>query len=288
MIKEKLNFLVIEGYGKSSRDALGVGGMTLASDLYRQMLLSLAPKATVDIVTPADSDTRIPSGVELKSYDGAAMTGSNLSVLDSENPSVRSQVELQRELFRQGVPSFGSCWAMQVGTVAAGGKVDINPKGREMGFGRKIRLTEDGKNHPMYNGKGEVFDVFASHEDEITVPPPNSKVLAGNSVSDVQALEIIHESGAMWSVQYHPEYNTKEMAALIRCREERLIKMGFFANAAEIEEYTNRLDTLYEDPGRKDAAWNLGIDEDILDDNLRCLEAHNWIEFLVLPRAAKK
>ena len=77
MIKENLKFLVVEGYGKSTRDELAVGGMSLASDLYRQMLLSLAPNAIVDIVTPADADARVPSGVELKSYDGAAMTGSN-------------------------------------------------------------------------------------------------------------------------------------------------------------------------------------------------------------------
>jgi len=288
MTKENLKFLVVEGYGKSSRDELAVGGMSLASDLYREMLLSLAPNAIVDVVTPADADARVPFGAELKSYDGAAMTGSNLSVTDSDNPAVRSQIELQREFFRQGVPSFGSCWALQVGAVAAGGKVDINPKGREMGFGRKIRLTDDGLNHPMYRGKNKVFDVFASHEDEVSVPPPNSKVLAANSVSDVQALEISHDKGIMWSIQYHPEYDTKEMAALIRCREERLIRMGFFADASEIKEYTNRLDALYEDPNRKDAAWNLGIDEDILDEEVRRLEVRNWIEFLVLPSTSSK
>ncbi len=281
MIRENLKLLVIEGYGRASRDELAAGGMSLASDLYKQMLESLAPNATIDVITPADADARIPAGVELKSYDGAAMTGSNLSVLDSDNPAVRSQIDLQRELFRLGVPSFGSCWALQVGTVAAGGKVDINPKGREMGFGRKIRLTDEGRGHPMYRGKNAVFDVFASHEDEITVPPANSRILAGNSISDVQALEITHDKGVMWSVQYHPEYNTKEMAALIRCREERLIRMGFFADAAEIKDYTGRLDLLFDDPRRKDAAWNLGIDDDILDENVRRLEARNWIESLV-------
>ena len=284
MISDNLKFLVIEGYRKSSRDDLEAGGMTLASVLYENMLKSIAPNATVDIVTPADADANIPSGVELRSYDGAAMTGSNLSVLDGDDPSVRAQIDLQKELFKQGVPSFGSCWALQVGVVAAGGRVDINPKGREMGFGRKIRLTVDGLNHPMYRGKPDVFDVFASHEDEISVPPENSKVLAGNSVSDVQALEITCDNGVMWSVQYHPEYNTREMASLMRCREERLIRMGFFADAQEMQDYTQKLDALYDDPTRKDAAWNLGIDDDILDANIRCCETRNWIEHLVLPR----
>ncbi|MDE0309917.1 MAG: hypothetical protein OXI60_08835 [Acidiferrobacterales bacterium] len=101
MIGENLKFLVVEGYGKASRDELVAGGMSPASDLYRQMLLSLAPNSTVDIVTPADADARLPSGVELKSYDGVAMTGSNLSVTDSDNPAVLSQISLQQEVFRQ-------------------------------------------------------------------------------------------------------------------------------------------------------------------------------------------
>ena len=64
--------------------------------------------------------------------------------------------------------------------------------------------------------------------------------------------------------------------------------MGFFADSSEIKAYTKRLDALSEDPNRKDAAWNLGIDEDILDEEVRRLEARNWIEFLVLPSASRK
>ena len=124
-----------------------------------------------------------------------AITGSNLSVLDADNPAVQRQVELQKALFEQGVPSFGSCWALQVGAVAAGGEVRVNPKGREMGFARKIRLTEDGSNHPMYQGKPEVFDAFASHEDEVIGAPPTSKVLSGNHISGVQAMEISYGKG---------------------------------------------------------------------------------------------
>ena len=43
---------------------------------------------------------------------------------------------------------FGSCWGLQVITAAAGGSVRKNPKGREIGFGRGIRLTEAGRKHP--------------------------------------------------------------------------------------------------------------------------------------------
>ncbi len=283
MINEPLRLLVVEGYEKQARDELVAGGMTVASDLYANMLASIAPKATIDIIAPADAQSYVPNDFELRSYDGVAMTGSSLSVLDMNKNSVRAQIELLKEVFELGIPSFGSCWAMQVGVVAAGGKVDINSKGREMGFARKVQLSQNGIKHPMYTGKPSVFDCFASHEDEIVAIPENSTVLSGNSMSKVQALEIQYGKGVMWTVQYHPEYNTHELAALIRCRRQRLINMGFFSNEAELEVYCRKLDELHKNPNKKDAAWALGIDEDILDPSLRQLEAHNWIESLVLP-----
>ena len=283
MIKDSVNLLVVEGYARESRDTLAQSGMALASDLYKSMLLSIAPNANVDIVTPADTDSALPSGAQLGSYDGVAMTGSNLSVLDCDNPSVRNQVDLQKVVFDEGVPSFGSCWALQIGTIAAGGEVRVNPKGREMGFARKVRVTEDGANHPLYKGKPPVFDSFASHEDEVISLPPESTVLSGNHISSVQALEITSGKGTMWALQYHPEYDTGELASLIRCREERLIRMGFFSDAESLNEYADKLDLLREDPQRKDTAWELGIDTDILDPSVRQLEVRNWIEALVLP-----
>ena len=283
MISETVNLLVVEGYTRFSREDLVEGGMMIASELYEQMLRRIAPNANVDIVTPADADTDWSKGFELDKYDGVTMTGSNLSVLDPDNPSVRSQIDLQREVFKRGIPSFGSCWALQVGTVAAGGEVRQNPKGREMGFARKIKLTDSGMNHAMYRGKAAVFDSFASHDDEIVVPPSNAKILSGNAISDVQAMEIVSQKGTMWSVQYHPEYETKDMAALIRCREERLIRLGFFSDSDDLREYADRLDKLYAEPDSKDAAWLLGIDSDILDPDIRQLEIRNWLEFLVLP-----
>ena len=284
MIKEdSLNFLVVEGYAKSSRDDLLSGGMKVASDLYKRMLLSIVPNATIDVATPADTDITLPTGAQLQKYDGVTITGSNLSVLDADNPSVKAQIEFQKEVFKLGVPSFGSCWAMQVGTVAAGGKVAVNPKGREMGFARKVRLTEDGLRHPMYFGKGPVFDCFASHEDEIVVPPLNSKVLSGNEISAVQAMEINCDKGTMWAVQYHPEYDVKDMADLIRCRAERLIELEFFTDATNVREFTDRLDNLHRNPKSRVDAWNLGIDSDILDPELRHREVRNWIEYFVLP-----
>ena len=91
-----------------------------------------------------------------------------------------------------------------------------NPKGREIGFGRGIRLTEAGRKHPMYVGKPEVFNAPTVHLDEVETLPPGTTVLATNAVSDVQSAEIRVNGAVAWGVQYHPEYPLREIAAIVR------------------------------------------------------------------------
>ncbi len=65
--------------------------------------------------------------MDLESYDGVAFTGSSLDVFD-DIPEVTRQIELARAVFATGTPLFGSCWGLQVMSVAAGGTVCRNPK----------------------------------------------------------------------------------------------------------------------------------------------------------------
>jgi GMP synthase (glutamine-hydrolysing) len=182
------------------------------------------------------------------------------------------------------VPSFGSCWAAQIAVAAAGGVVRANPRGREMGIARKIHLTPEGRGHPLYFGKGPVFDAFISHVDEVTHLPPGAVLLASNAFTRVQALAVTHEGGTFWGLQYHPEYDLHEMARLAWCRLDKLTQLGFFRDRAAGEGYVNLLETLHQDPSRGDIAWMLGIDEDVMSEDVRLVEVRNWIERLVLPR----
>ena len=279
-----LHFLVIDGYRRDGREALAAAGATTAGKLYERMLLGCCPDASVDILYPADPGAALPRGTALAAYDGIAWTGSSLTVYDGADPAVRPQVEFARAAFEAGVPSFGSCWAAQIAVVAAGGRCAANPRGREMGIARKIALTDDGRAHPLYIGKPRVFDAFISHEDEITHLPSGALSLAGNAFSSVQAVCVTHRRGTFWAVQYHPEYDLHELARLTYARRERLTGMGFFADVEAACDYVNTLETLHQDPSRRDLAWRLGIDDDLMNEAVRHAEVRNWIEHLVLPR----
>ena len=97
-----------------------------------------------------------------------------------------------RRATRARTPLFGSCWGLHVIAVATGGSGTENPKGREIGFGRRIRLHQAGRGHAMYAGKDEVFNaaspcISMGSRDAV---PPGMAVMAGNAMSEVQAAEI--------------------------------------------------------------------------------------------------
>ena len=191
-------------------------------------------------------------------------------------------------MLKAGTPVFGSCWGLQVLTVAAGGVVRKNPKGREVGFGRSINLTEAGRKHPMYNGKHSVFNAPTVHLDEVETLAPGTTVLATNAVSDVQSAEIRCNGATAWGVQYHPEYPLREIAAIVRRIGTRLIDEGFFLDEADIEIFAGDLDVLDADPADKRLAWRYGISKNVLDKTLRTGEIANWIEYQVLPTRGKR
>jgi GMP synthase (glutamine-hydrolysing) len=276
-----LTICIINGYPEKNRQALTGAGVAGADELYIRVLGKLVPDAKVDVFMIADPGTSLPRGADIASYDAFIWTGSNLTIYE-DDPRVTRQIEFARQVFEVGRPSFGSCWGVQMAAVAAGGEVRKNPNGRELGFGRKIRLTAEGQAHPMYAGKPEVFDGFIMHLDEVSRIPSGARLLATNEHTPVQALEVRHKNGIFWATQYHPEYDLYEMARLFVARNESLIKEGFFADRAALEAKVASMETLGRHPDRKDLRWDLAVEDDVLVDRIRQCELRNWLEKLVM------
>ena len=286
-MSDPLSFLIIDGYPLQSRDDFERAGMKLAWKLYAEMLGQHVPDAVYDILLPSDPGVECPSANSIEKYAGIIWTGCNLSINDTDNPSVSGQIRLAKDAYAVGVPSFGSCWGLQMAVVAAGGEVQPNPKGREMGLARKIHLTPEAYDHQMFEGKPKVFDGFISHDDMVTKMTPECTHLAGNSFTDIQAAAVTYKKGTFWATQYHCEYNLNEMARLIVAREKKLIKYGFFRSREDMMELVKRMEALAKEPHRKDLRWQLAIDDDVLCDSIRQCEFVNWINKLVLPAAGR-
>jgi GMP synthase (glutamine-hydrolysing) len=275
--------LVIDGNEAATRARhVSVGG-TDSGDGYAATLKRLAPELETDIVRPADAEPGLPDGMALADYDGAVITGSALNIYDRSAP-VERQVDLVKAVFAAGVPCFGSCWGLQVGVVAAGGSVVRNPRGREFGFARRIMLNDEGRHHPMFEGKPEVFEAVTVHVDTIDSLPSGATALAHNDMG-LQAAEIrFKNGGGFWGVQYHPEYSVAEAAAMARRYSEVLIRDGLARNQAELDALVADFLALDSNPADARLAWRFGVGESITDPRIKLAEIRNWLERRVFGR----
>ena len=282
-----LRLLVVEGNTRESRENYRRAYGKTPSEAYAFELQAVAPDAVCDIAFPADDGFNLPDGMELAGYDGVALTGSSLHLWKRE-PAVDRQVELAREVYKSRTAFFGSCWGIQIATVAAGGDVSKNNRGRELSIARNIAPTEAGRSHPLLAGRRGAFDAPCVHLDIVDTLPPDSTLLASNAMAPVQAAEIRHEGGVFWGVQYHPEFGLKQLAIIMEGRLDMLVEEGFFADRAMGQATVDDWITLEDDPKRGDIAWRYGLTEDITDPSTRRIEISNWIATQVRPRKSAR
>jgi GMP synthase (glutamine-hydrolysing) len=283
-----LSLCVINGYPKRSRDVLDASQVTQADELYMMFLRRYLPNGRFDVLYVADLDVTLPGGAGLTSYDGFIWTGSNLTIYH-DVPEVTRQIELARTIYEAKVPQFGSCWGVQMAATAAGGEVKKNPRGREWAIARDIRLTDDGRNHPLYQGKPAQFDAFIMHLDEVTQLPAGATLLATNDHTEVQALDVRHPAGGVfWATQYHPEFTLYEMARLLIARKRPLTEEGFFNEETEVEQLVDKMITLSQNPDNDALRQDLKINDDILSDTIRQAELRNWLQHLVVPHRQER
>lgn len=98
-----------------------------------------------------------------------------------------------------GVPVFGICYGMQLMSHMLGGKVGINPHGKEYGKMSIDILCRC----PLFENLPEKQDVWMSHGDHVQVLPEGF-ILAARSASN-QFAAAFDPSRRLYAVQFHPE-----------------------------------------------------------------------------------
>lgn len=282
-----LRFLVAEGEPRDAREARRESVGRSSGETYCDILGQLAPGALCHRITPADAECRLPDGASLAAYDAIFLTGSPLHLYD-ETPETRRSVAFMRAAFASGTPAFGSCAGLQLATIAAGGTVRPGGAGREAAFARRITPTEAGRTHPLLAGRPAAYDAPSIHTDAVETLPDGAVLLASNRVTQVQAAEIRHAGGVFWGVQYHPEIGLDEVAGALRREADSLVQAGLARSVAEIDVQAGLIETLHREPGRRDLAWRLGLDEQVVDERRRRTELINFLEVLVLPRRGSR
>ncbi len=287
MLTTPLNLLIAESEPPEARDKRRESVGRSSGETYETLLADLVPGARVTRIKPADRASEVPNGAGLQSFDAVFLTGSPLH-LYNDTPECRRIVAFMRAVFSSGTPSFGSCAGLQVATVAAGGTVRSMGSHREAGFARRIVPSEQGRVHPLLDGRPLAFDAPAIHTDEVAALPQDATLLASNSSTEVQAAEIRCGGGVFWGVQYHPEISLREVAAALRRQADDLIEHGLASTGEDVEQHAALIDQLHREPERRDLMWRLGVDAEITDPNRRSREIRNFIEKLVLPTRSRR
>ncbi len=271
-------FLVAESETATERDERRKHAGKSSGETYAATLSQLRPEADITIVAPADADATPLTPADLARYDAVFVTGAPLHVYD-DSPEVRRQLAFMKGVFASGTPSFGSCAGLQLAVAAAGGTVRKMER-MEAGISRRITPTAEGRGHPLLSGRGLCWDAPAIHGDEVATLPANATLLASNTVSHVQAVEIRHEGGTFWGVQYHPELAPGEIAVALRRQASDIVDAGLAETVEDVERRADQLDVLQHDAGRTTALWALGVDHRFAEEETRRLELTNFLKHL--------
>lgn len=273
-------FCIVNCYPAASRENFDRSDVGHPHDLFRDFLRREAPNATTEIVYVADPGFALPPGTSIDDFDGFIWTGSDLTVYHTDDPRVAAQIAFARALAETGAVAWGSCWGIQLASLVAGGEVAVNPRGREWGIARDIRLTDAAQTSPMHAGKPVQFDAFIMHLDEVTRLPGSTPLLAGNAHTHVQAAIIEIGGASFWCTQYHPEYNLHEMGRLIAARAAALVREGHFPDEAAVAAYAAKMKDLAANPDSVELRTELDVGDDIIDPRIREIELRNWLRFV--------
>jgi len=166
---------------------------------------------------------------------GVVITGSPAMVSAREDWSERTAQWL-RKAVHAGLPVLGVCYGHQLLAHALGGRVGLNPAGRQIGT-VKAQLIEFNIKDPLLGHLPQTFPAQTSHSEAVLEIPPGAVRLAMSPLDGNFALRF---ADRVWGLQFHPEFSAAIVSDYIRyrsgdLRREGLDPDGLLAAATETE-----------------------------------------------------
>ncbi|KAJ6517991.1 hypothetical protein C8R47DRAFT_1085598 [Mycena vitilis] len=130
---------------------------------------------------------------------GIILSGSPYSVYDTDSPHADPGI------YQLGVPILGICYGLQEIAWQMKGKVDPCDH-REYGLAQ-VKLAKIGGENPsvdaLFDGLGDEMQVWMSHGDQLSAPPPDFHVIGYTATAPYAALA--HNTKPIYGIQFHPE-----------------------------------------------------------------------------------
>ena len=112
-------------------------------------------------------------------------------------------------LLPSGVPTFASCFGLQVTTLALGGEMMRDPSNREVGS-IDLDVTQAAASDPLFAPLPRTFVGQAGHTDRAVRTPPGATLLASSRRCETNAFRVTGRP--YWACQFHPELDPDSLA----------------------------------------------------------------------------
>jgi GMP synthase (glutamine-hydrolysing) len=163
-------------------------------------------------VVRVDAQEKLPA---VPKVDAAVITGSGAMVSERLDWSERT-ADWLRDAAQAGMPMLGVCYGHQLLAHALGGRVDYNPRGREIGT-VDVQCLPAADDDELFGSLPAEFRAQATHLQSVLVPPSTAVVLARSALDDCQA---VRYAPRVWGVQFHPEFSVAHMRGYLSERSE--------------------------------------------------------------------
>ena len=245
--------LIVEGNTKENNLELVSNNIETHTQSIHNSLNRINENLEIDEFNPSIKNNL--NKLHLEKYDGLIWSGGNGHIYENDDDT-KAQIEFMKICFKKVKNIFAICWGMQVAVKAAGGEVKKSINGPNIGVSFEIKLTDEGKTHPMYKDKNNTFSAPAFNFDEVVKLPPNTKYLSFNSINKFQSVSFECDKSNVWAVQYHPEFDYDKMINLTIFK-----KKDLFENELKFENHIQLLKK----------------EKELSSDNFRMKELENWL-----------
>ena len=142
----------------------------------------------------------------LDRYDALIVMGGPMDVFDEDQyPWLKVEKSVVKDaVLSRNMPFLGICLGHQLLAEVAGGQVNRMIQS-EIGI-KNITLTSHGQMDPMFMGLDSKINCLQWHSCEVSILPPNSKILANSPQCEIQAFKV---GSHAYGLQYHVELTSK-------------------------------------------------------------------------------
>ncbi|MFB9887852.1 glutamine amidotransferase-related protein [Balneatrix alpica] len=199
---------------------------------YPEMIENLLreQQADIEVAVYRVLEGQLPS--RLDECDAYITTGSRYGVNDGDG-WISELEQWVRQLFDARIPLVGICFGHQLVAKALGGKVVKSDKGWGVGVSFNQVLSPKPWMEPFQSQ----LDLVVSHQDQVSILPPQAEVLAASSFCPYY---LVQYGEHFLTVQGHPEFCKDYSCDLMDARRDRIpanrIREGMASLAAEVDD----------------------------------------------------